>query len=209
MLSENIRILRKKKGYSQDTLATQLNVVRQTISKWEKGYSVPDAEMLEKIADVFEVSVSELLGSTIIEDTGVNTNEEIVKQLAILNEQLAKQSRDKRRMWRNILIGILSFLVISMILYILAFASFTSIKSSEGTSASSTQITCTLEEETYTYTVSYDDQYRILSAGGNQFIADHVQVEKYNDANVLFAQIEDYFIFRNGSCRIENIDQEQ
>ena len=37
MLSDNIKILRKKKGYSQETLAEQLHVVRQTISKWEKG----------------------------------------------------------------------------------------------------------------------------------------------------------------------------
>ena len=40
MLSDNIKILRKKKGYSQETLAEQLQVVRQTISKWEKGVSL-------------------------------------------------------------------------------------------------------------------------------------------------------------------------
>ena len=39
-LSDNIKILRKKKGYSQETLAEQLHVVRQTISKWEKGGSL-------------------------------------------------------------------------------------------------------------------------------------------------------------------------
>ena len=52
MLSENIKTLRKQKGYSQEQLADKLCVVRQTVSKWEKGYSVPDADMLEDIADI-------------------------------------------------------------------------------------------------------------------------------------------------------------
>ena len=63
MLNENLKQLRKSKGLSQEELAIRLNVVRQTISKWEKGLSVPDADMLIKIADIFEVSVSELLGA--------------------------------------------------------------------------------------------------------------------------------------------------
>ncbi len=62
MLSENIKNLRKQKGYTQETLAQALNIVRQTVSKWEKGYSVPDADMLEKLSEVLEVPVSELLG---------------------------------------------------------------------------------------------------------------------------------------------------
>ena len=65
MLNENLKQLRKSKGLSQEELAIRLNVVRQTISKWEKGISVPDADMLIKIADIFEVSVSELLGAKI------------------------------------------------------------------------------------------------------------------------------------------------
>ncbi len=61
MLGENIKILRKQKGFSQETLAQQLNVVRQTVSKWEKGISVPDAEMLNSLSELFEVPVSTLL----------------------------------------------------------------------------------------------------------------------------------------------------
>ena len=63
MLSDNIKNLRKQKGYTQETLAQALNIVRQTVSKWENGYSVPDADMLEKLAEVFEVPVTDLLGS--------------------------------------------------------------------------------------------------------------------------------------------------
>ncbi|MDE6595282.1 MAG: helix-turn-helix domain-containing protein [Oscillospiraceae bacterium] len=88
MLKENLQILRKQKGMSQETLAQQLNVVRQTISKWEKGLSVPDADMLIRVADVFDTSVSELLGVRIEQEENVN---EIAVQLALLNEQLARK----------------------------------------------------------------------------------------------------------------------
>ena len=67
MLNENIKALRKSKGLSQEELAVRLNVVRQTVSKWEQGLSVPDAAMLISIAEVFEAPVSTLLGETIVE----------------------------------------------------------------------------------------------------------------------------------------------
>ena len=67
MLKENIKQLRKTKGLSQEELAIKLNVVRQTISKWEQGLSVPDAEMLISISEVFEIPVSTLLGENIPE----------------------------------------------------------------------------------------------------------------------------------------------
>ena len=65
MLSEKLKYLRKAKRLSQEDLAIRLCVVRQTISKWEKGFSVPDAEMLLKIAEVLDVSVNELLSGTV------------------------------------------------------------------------------------------------------------------------------------------------
>lgn len=61
MIEENIRHLRKNAKMSQEDLAEKLSVVRQTVSKWERGLSVPDAEMVIKMADLFGVPVSELL----------------------------------------------------------------------------------------------------------------------------------------------------
>lgn len=61
MLHENLRLKRKERGLSQEELASRLHVVRQTISKWEKGMSVPDSEQLIKIAVILETTVSELL----------------------------------------------------------------------------------------------------------------------------------------------------
>ena len=67
MLNENIKSIRKSKGLSQEELAVKLNVVRQTISKWEQGLSVPDSDMLISISEVLETPVSTLLGETISE----------------------------------------------------------------------------------------------------------------------------------------------
>lgn len=65
MLNENIQALRKSKGLSQEELALKLNVVRQTVSKWERGPSVPDAEMPVAIGEVLDTPVSTLLGETV------------------------------------------------------------------------------------------------------------------------------------------------
>lgn len=94
MFKENLKILRKQKGMSQEVLAQQLNVVRQTISKWEKGLSVPDAEMLIRIANLFDTSVSELLGNKIEQNENAS---EITSQLALLNEQLAQKAKIRRK----------------------------------------------------------------------------------------------------------------
>lgn len=94
MLKDNLRTLRKQKGMSQEILAQQLNVVRQTVSKWEKGLSVPDVDMLIRIADLFDTSVSELLGKEIEQKENVS---DIAVQLALLNEQLAQKAKIRKR----------------------------------------------------------------------------------------------------------------
>lgn len=91
MLKENIKELRKRKGYSQEQLALRLNVVRQTVSKWEKGLSVPDAELLTDLADVLDVTVSELLGKTIDVEERVDSLDAVATELAKLNELLVLQ----------------------------------------------------------------------------------------------------------------------
>lgn len=96
MLSENIKNLRTSKGLSQQELATQLNIVRQTLSKWENGLSVPDADMLIRLSNTFEVPVSSLLGETISEKE-TDTIQSLANKLEIINLQLAqrKESRQK------------------------------------------------------------------------------------------------------------------
>lgn len=96
MLNENIRNLRKAKGISQEELAIKLNVVRQTVSKWEKGLSVPDSSMLVSLAEELDTSVSILLGETIQEEC-LNKGDlkNISEKLEVINLQFAKQSERK------------------------------------------------------------------------------------------------------------------
>ena len=98
MLKENLKILRKQKGLSQEELSIKLNVVRQTISKWEQGLSVPDAEMLISISEVFDTPVSTLLGETISAEKP-DSLKEISQKLAIINLQLAEKRESKRKFW--------------------------------------------------------------------------------------------------------------
>lgn len=101
MFSENLKTLRKQKGFSQEELASRLHVVRQTISKWEKNLSVPDADTLIRLAEILGVSVSELLGSKIETENGNVTND-VAEQLSRINEQLAIKNRRSRRIWKAI-----------------------------------------------------------------------------------------------------------
>ena len=94
MLHENLRLKRKERGLSQEELASRLHVVRQTISKWEKGQSVPDAEQLIKLAVILETTVSELLGTKAENEEEPN---QLAKELSRINTQLAIRNHRTRR----------------------------------------------------------------------------------------------------------------
>ena len=111
MLHDNLKMLRKAKRLPQEEVADALHVVRQTFSKWEKGLSVPDAEMLTRIAELFEVSVGDLLG----EITEPTTDRDIVaEQLARINEHLAIKNRRAKRIWQIIIASILTINLITL-----------------------------------------------------------------------------------------------
>lgn len=116
MLNENIKISRKSKGLSQDELAIKLNVVRQTISKWERGLSVPDSEMLISLSEVLDIPVSKLLGEN-IEESKTNDLEAISQKLEVINIQLAKKKYSNRKLLRGLLI--LSCIGLSLVFIIL------------------------------------------------------------------------------------------
>ena len=105
MLCENIRSYRKAKGLSQEELATKVNVVRQTVSKWEKGLSVPDSEMLIALADALGVSVSALLGEE-AQTEEAPTLQALAAKLELLNEQFAKRSEHNRKIWRFVFVAV-------------------------------------------------------------------------------------------------------
>ncbi len=111
MLGDNIRSIRKSKGFSQEELASKLSVVRQTVSKWEKGLSVPDSEMLVKIGDILEVPVSELLGG----ERSVEAEEKnaISDQLQRINEQLVIKNRRTKTLIKIVIGFIIAMFLLS------------------------------------------------------------------------------------------------
>lgn len=105
MLNENIKAIRKSKGLSQEELAVKLNVVRQTLSKWERGLSVPDSDMLICISEVFETPVSTLLGETVVESK-VDDLKAISEKLEVINLQLAQSNAMRRKTFQWLLISL-------------------------------------------------------------------------------------------------------
>lgn len=103
MLNENIRQARKAKGISQEELAIKLNVVRQTVSKWENGLSVPDSSMLITLAEELGTSVSILLGEAISE-ADTDDVKAISQKLEVINLQLAKNGERRIKIIRWMLI---------------------------------------------------------------------------------------------------------
>lgn len=95
MLGDQIKKYRKEKKMSQEELAIPLNVVRQTVSKWENNLSVPDAELLIRLAEVLEISVAELLGTDEQQQPASLSAETLGAELARLNEELSRQVQER------------------------------------------------------------------------------------------------------------------
>lgn len=123
MLNENIKAIRKSKGLSQEELAIKLNVVRQTISKWEQGLSVPDSEMLISISEVLETPVSTLLGEAVIESK-VDDLKAISEKLEIINLQLAQRKTTRRKTLHLLLISLCAVIVMIFAVLIVLNSSY-------------------------------------------------------------------------------------
>lgn len=115
MLNENIKAIRKSKGLSQEELAIKLNVVRQTISKWENGLSVPDSDMLISISEVLETSVHVLLGESVIEQETDNLKV-ISEKLEVINLQLAQRKETRRKVMHWFFIAVSILLIVIFVL---------------------------------------------------------------------------------------------
>jgi len=200
MLGENIKNLRKQKGISQEVLAQQLSVVRQTVSKWEKGLSVPDADMLTRIADYFGVSVSALLGDKIEKE--VDTNE-IASQLAVLNEHLAARARKAAAIRKGILIAIAVFfglwLVIALLGVLPGDKSVT-----YGSPEMTATVTCTFDGETHQCRLDCDGNRRTVSSEWDEWFDEQVPEVGDNEVvDVLIHKIEDRVEELGGTVQVE------
>lgn len=200
MFSENLKRIRKERGFTQESLAIQLHVVRQTVSKWEKGLSVPDAEMLQRLAEVLEVSVAQLLGAEMPQDEADRS--EVAELLAKINEQLAVRNRSSRRRFR-IVMGILAALIL---LPIVLSVFFRVAPSQSRTVAGTASYECKLDGYTYEYQVEYNEKYRIISGSSSRETdspeppvpGDFSTVQKMENA------LREYFEARGGTVELVN-----
>lgn len=136
MFAENLKKIRKDKGYTQEELAKKLNVVRQTVSKWEKGLSLPDVDILSKIADILETDVNVLLGGQMT----TTSQSEVAKQLAKINEQLIIKNRRHKKIMMIIVVALLTIVIFCILLVILNKGTSISISNSETTTTVETII---------------------------------------------------------------------
>ena len=111
MLSENIKTIRKSKGLSQQDLAVKLNVVRQTVSKWEQGLSVPDSDLLIALSEALETPVSTLLGENVAE-ADADTVKVLSEKLEIINLQFARRAAMRRAFLHWSLIALCAVIVV-------------------------------------------------------------------------------------------------
>lgn len=111
MLNENIKALRKSKGLSQQELAVKVNVVRQTVSKWEQGLSVPDSDLLIALSDALETPVSTLLGETVTESE-VDMVKALSEKLEIINLQFARRKAMQKAILHWLFIALCAGIVI-------------------------------------------------------------------------------------------------
>lgn len=201
MLSETIKTLRKQKGFTQEELAIRLNVVRQTVSKWEKGLSVPDSDMLIKLADVLETDVAVLLGGEMIQNTSKSdevSNSEIIEQLSRINEQLAVKNRRAKRIWKAVIGIIIAGIVVFVIAVSFGIANHSRSREIFGT----TSYVCTLDSKEYYYELEYNENYEIINAGGDAYIG--YMLETQTDANKFDAMLKDFFETKGGTVKVSS-----
>lgn len=148
MFNENLKNIRKEKGYTQEELAVKVGVVRQTVSKWEKGLSVPDTDILRKIAEILDTDINILLGDEITLDVdnfnglnssnsnkkkNINDNNEVKEQLTKISEQLAIKNKRNRKIWKTIGVALLVIVIFNIFLVLFNVSTSKSISNYEST----------------------------------------------------------------------------
>lgn len=220
MLNENLKTIRKEKGFTQEILAMRLNVVRQTVSKWEKGISVPDAEMLQKIAEVLDVDTSVLLGAEHPIEKEERTD--IATELAKINEYLAKKAK-KARIIKKVVIYVVSIILLTLFtlqaLYVMESPLYPMFREekNEMLYRGSFTISCNLRETEHIIKFEYSSYeggdfiwlcQEFVDDEPNDYFDNRFPIEDYLDYDdnvqmeVYLADIYDYIIDRGGSVEL-------
>ena len=151
MFNENLKKIRKEKGYTQEELAAKVGVVRQTVSKWEKGLSVPDADILRKIAEILDTDINILLDDEIVvgvddfnglnsnEKKNINDNNVVEEQLTKISQQLAIKNKRNRKIWKTIGIALLVIVIFNIFLVLFNTTTSKSVSNYESTTTIETE----------------------------------------------------------------------
>jgi len=186
-IGKNIMNLRKKNGLSQEELAGKIGVARQTISKWELGETSPDLKQSKELSKIFNVSLDELTDNDIKEILVEKTSN--TEKLAGLILKLIK--------------FIVVFIIVVPILLIVLRIVFKNIDENNSGRLMNVSIECTLHDETYSYDfVYYETTGQIKYAGGDGYLANITDVDKYNDAYQAIDKIDAYVKNNGGTCKI-------
>ena len=186
-IGKNIMNLRKKNGLSQEDLAEKIGVARQTISKWELGETSPDLKQSKELSKIFNVSLDELADNDIKEVLIEKTSN--TEKLAGLILKLIK--------------FIVVFIIVVPILLISMRIAFKNINEKNAGRLMSVSVECTLHNETYGYEfVYYEATGEIKYAGGDGYIANITDIDKYNDAYQAIDKIDAYVKNNGGTCKI-------
>ena len=188
MIGEKIASLRKKQTLSQEDLAEKVGVTRQTISKWELSETYPDIIEAKTLSKIFNVSLDELTANDI--------NNILVEKVSN-TERLASITIKLLKILGTIFAVFFIFIVFTFIFFRVSNYGDRKI-------IGKSKIECTLDNENYVYEIEYNKNYQVINTGGDAFIANHIDILKYDDVNVMLAHIEDYFNDHNGSCNILN-----
>lgn len=186
-IGKNIMNLRKKNGLSQEELAGKIGVARQTISKWELGETSPDLKQSKELSKIFNVSLDELTDNDIKEILVKKTSN--TEKLASLILKLIK--------------FIVVFIIVVPIFLIVLRIVFKNIDENNSGRLMNVSIECTLHDETYSYGfVYYETTGEIKYAGGDGYLANITDVDKYNDAYQAIDKIDAYIKNNGGTCKI-------
>ena len=186
-IGKKIMNLRKKNGLSQEELAEKVGVARQTISKWELGETSPDLKQAKELSRIFYVSLDELTDNDIKE---------------ILVEKTSNTEKLAGLILKLIKITIV-FIIVAPILLIILSVVYKTIRENNSGRLINASIECILHDETYSYEFNYyEETGQIKEAGGDGYLSNITNVDKYSDAYQALDVIDAYVKNNGGTCKV-------
>lgn len=185
-IGNKIQELRKKNGMSQEELAEKIGVARQTISKWELGETSPDLKQAKELSKIFKISLDELTNNDIKEVLIEKTSN--TEQLAGLILKLIK--------------FFVIFTIVAFILLIITSIIYKNVRRTNSGRLMDVTIKCELHEESYSYEFRYyEETGQITEAGGDGYLANITDLDKYSDAYQSLDIIDAYVKNNGGTCQ--------